>query len=147
MHHTSWFLETHQSNRLAVPYQYTDSLSRYEKLPQGKYPDYPAGQLRCTVNDLAKFLACWSNGGVYADKRVMEARSVQSLTPKDMSPGFHTWFMYLLNTETPMYSHSGHGSGISTYMLYDPVSKKGLIILMNGELSDYFEWRKLIDLL
>ncbi|MHA4740312.1 serine hydrolase domain-containing protein [Dyadobacter sp. MSC1_007] len=147
MHHTSWFLETHQSNRLAVPYQYTDSLSRYEKLPQGKFPDYPAGQLRCTITDLAKFLACWSNDGAYAGKRVIEASSMQRLTPKDMSLGFHTWFMYLLNTETPTYSHSGHGPGISTYMLYDPFSKKGLIILMNGELSDYFEWRKLIDLL
>lgn len=147
MHHTNWFLEPLQPDRLAVPYQYSDSLSRYQKLPQGKFPDYPAGQLRCTVNDLAKFLACWSNDGVYADKTVMEARSVQRLTPKDMSLGFHTWFMYLLNTETPLYSHSGHGPGISTYMLYDPFSKKGLIILMNGELSDYFEWRNLIDLL
>ncbi len=147
MHHTSWFLEPFQPDRLAAPYQYSDSLGRYQKLPQGKFPDYPAGQLRCTVNDLAKFLACWSNDGVYADKHVMEARSVQSLTPKDLSLGFHTWFMYLLNTETPMYSHSGHGPGISTYMLYDPFSKRGLIILMNGELSDYFECRKLIDLL
>jgi len=147
MHTTSWFLEPLQSDRLAIPYQYSDSLSRYEKLPQGKFPDYSAGQLSCTVNDLAKFLACWSNDGVYADKHVMEARSVQSLTPKDMSLGFHSLFIYSPNTETPIYSHSGHGPGISTYMLYDPFSKKGLIILMNGELSDYFEWRKLIDLL
>ncbi|SEJ79115.1 CubicO group peptidase, beta-lactamase class C family [Dyadobacter sp. SG02] len=147
MHHTSWFLEPFRSDRLAVPYQYSASLSQYQKEPQGKFPDYPAGQLRCTVNDLAKFLACWSNDGAYAGTRVMEARSVQNLTPKDMSLGFHTWFMYLLNTETPTYSHSGHGPGVSTYMLYDPFSKRGLIILMNGELSDYFEWRKLIDLL
>lgn len=147
MHHTNWFLEPFRSDRLAVPYEYSDSLGRHEKLPQGKFPDYPAGQLRCTLNDLAKFLACWSNDGLHAGKRVIEARSVQSLTPKDMSLGFHTWFMYLLNTETPIYSHSGHGPGISTYMLYDPFSKKGLIILMNGEFSDYFEWRKLIDLL
>ncbi|MGX5858754.1 serine hydrolase domain-containing protein [Dyadobacter jiangsuensis] len=146
MRHTSWSLKQFRSDRLAVPYQYSDSLGRYEKLPQGKYPDYPAGQLRCTINDLAKFLACWSNDGSYAGKRVIEARSIQLLTPKDMSLGFHTWFMYLLNTETPAYSHSGHGPGISTYMLYDPFSKKGLIILMNGELSDYFEWRKLIDM-
>ncbi|SDF92605.1 CubicO group peptidase, beta-lactamase class C family [Dyadobacter soli] len=147
MHNSHWFLEPVQSGRLAVPYQYSDSLKQYKKLPQGKYPDYPAGQLRCTLHDLAKFLACWSNDGIYDGKRIIDATAVQGLTPKDMSLGFHTWFMYLLNTETPTYSHSGHGPGISTYMLYDPFSKKGLIILMNGELSDYFEWRKLIDLL
>ncbi|MDR6806913.1 CubicO group peptidase (beta-lactamase class C family) [Dyadobacter sp. BE34] len=147
MRSTSWFLEPLQSDRLAVPYQYSDSLDRYEKLPQGKYPDYPAGQLSCTVNDLARFLACWSNDGAYDGKRIIGAASVQRLTPKDMSLGFHTWFMYLLNTETPLYSHNGHGPGVSTYMLYDPFSKKGLIILMNGELSGYLEWRKLIGLL
>jgi CubicO group peptidase (beta-lactamase class C family) len=147
MHDTNWFLESFQADRLAVPYSYSDSLRRFEKLPQGKFPDYPSGQLRCTVNDLAKFLACWSNDGECAGKRVIDASSVERLTPKDMSLGFHTWFMYLLNTETPTYSHNGHGPGISTYMLYDPFSKKGLIILMNGEFSDYFEWRKLIDLL
>jgi len=146
MYHTGWFLEPLQPSRLAVPYRYSDSLSRYEQLPQGKFPDYPAGQLRCTVHDLAKFLACWSNDGAYDGKHLMEATAVQRLTPKDMSLGFHTWFMYLLNTETPLYSHNGHGPGISTYVLYDPFSKKGLIILMNGELSDYFEWRKLIGL-
>jgi hypothetical protein len=103
--------------------------------------------LRCTVNDLAKFLVCRSNDGEYNGERVIEATSVQPLTPKDISLGFHTWFLYLLNTETPMYSHNGHGPGVSTYMLYDRFSKKGLVILMNGELSDYFHWRKLIDLL
>jgi len=147
MQTTSWFLEPFQADRLAVPYSYSDSLRRIKKLSQGKFPDYPAGQLRCTINDLAKFLACWSNDGAYDGKRVIEASSVERLTPKDMSLGFHTWFMYLLNTETPTYSHGGLGPGISTYMLYDPFSKKGLIILMNGGHSDYFERRKLIDLL
>jgi hypothetical protein len=60
--------------------------------------------------------------------------------------GFHTWFMYIFNTETIMYSHNGSGPGVSTYMLYDPFRKKGLIILMNGELYDYVSWRKLISL-
>lgn len=147
MKESGWFLNGLPVNRLAVPYSYADSLRQFKRHPQSTFPDYPAGSLRCTVNDLAKFLACWSNDGAFAGKNVLEASAVQSLTPKDMSLGFHTWFMYLFNTETPMYSHSGHGPGISTYMLYDPFSKKGLIILMNGELSDYFEWRKLIDLL
>ncbi|WAC14710.1 hypothetical protein [Dyadobacter pollutisoli] len=54
--------------------------------------------------------------------------------------------MYIFNTETIMYSHNGSGPGVSTYMLYDPFRKKGLIILMNGELYDYVSWRKLISL-
>nr|WP_295926684.1 serine hydrolase domain-containing protein [uncultured Dyadobacter sp.] len=147
MNGSGWFPDSLRADHLAVPYSYSDSLRRYSSHPQGAFPDYPSGSLRCTLNDLAKFLACWSGDGTYLGKSVIDTSAVQILTPKDMSLGFHTWFMYLLNTETPMYSHNGHGPGVSTYMLYDPFSKKGLVILMNGELSDYFEWRKLIDLL
>lgn len=144
MSQTSWFPHQFPDAQLATPHSYSDSLKTFIKHPQGKYPDYPAGQLRCTLKDLATFLACWSNDGNFNGRQIIPAKAVQSLTPKDMSLGFHTWFMYLLNTETPMYSHSGHGPGISTYMLFDPFSKKGLVILMNGELSDYFKWRILI---
>lgn len=144
MSQTSWFPHQLPHLQLATPYSYSDSLKTFIKHPQGKYPDYPAGQLRCTLKDLATFLACWSNDGNFNGRQIIPAKAVQALTPKDMSLGFHTWFMYLLNTETPMYSHSGHGPGISTYMLFDPFSKKGLVILMNGELSDYFKWRTLI---
>ncbi|MCF0074222.1 beta-lactamase family protein [Dyadobacter sp. CY261] len=147
MNHTSWFPQDFPEARLATPYAYSDSLAALIKQPQGKYPDFPAGQLRCTLKDLATFLLCWTHDGKFDGKQIIDAKAIQTLTPKDMSLGFHTWFMYLLNTETPMYSHNGHGPGVSTYMLYDPFSKKGLVILMNGELSDYFKWRKLIDLL
>lgn len=147
MNASGWFANRLRTDRLAVPYSYSDSLRQYASHPQGAFPDYPSGSLRCTLGDLAKFLACWSNDGTYLGKTVIDAAAVQALAPKDMSLGFHTWFMYLLNTETPMYSHNGHGPGVSTYMLYDPFSKKGLVILMNGELTDYFGWRKLIDLL
>jgi hypothetical protein len=99
------------------------------------------------LKDLASFLACWSNDGNFAGKQILQAEAVQALTPKDISLGFHTWFIYLLNTETIMYCHGGHDSGASTYVLYDPLSKKGLVVLTNGELTDYFKWRKLIDLL
>ncbi|WP_234606817.1 serine hydrolase domain-containing protein [Dyadobacter chenwenxiniae] len=147
MKQTSWFPQQFTDAKLATPYSYSDSLKTFIQNPQGKYPDYPAGQLRCTLGDLATFLACWSNDGQFDGKQIIDVMAVQMLTPKDISLGFHTWFLYLLNTETPMYSHNGHGPGVSTYMLYDPFSKKGLVILMNGELSDYFHWRKLIEVL
>ncbi|MCE6992793.1 beta-lactamase family protein [Dyadobacter sp. CY323] len=147
MHQTNWFLDDIDPGKLAIPYTFSDSLEAFQKQQQSTFPDYPAGQLRCNVADLAKFLACWINDGKFNGKAVIDSIAVQTLTPKDMSLGYHTWFLYLLNTETPMYSHNGHSPGVSTYMLYDPYSKNGLAILMNGDLSSYVDWRKLIGLL
>ncbi|MEO6287531.1 MAG: serine hydrolase domain-containing protein [Dyadobacter sp.] len=146
MHSASWFLNKTDSTLLAVPYS-IDSLDRYQRQKHGNFPDYPAGQLKCNVEDLANFLICWVNDGRFNNKSVIDSNAVQSLTPMDIGLGFHTWFMYLFNTETIMYSHSGSDTGVATYMLYDPFRKKGLVILMNGELNDYMEWRKLIGLL
>jgi CubicO group peptidase (beta-lactamase class C family) len=147
MKHTHWFPKDLPERSLAIPYVYSDSLEILVRQPQSEFPDYPAGQLRSTLKDLAAFLACWSNDGNFAGKQILQAKAVQTLTPNDISLGFHTWFIYLLNTETVMYSHAGHDPGASTYVLYDPFSKKGLVVLTNGELTDYFKWRKLIDLL
>ncbi|KAA6438745.1 serine hydrolase [Dyadobacter flavalbus] len=147
MHQSSWFPGKMDQDMLAIPYLFSDSLQVYQPQQQSTFPDYPAGQLRCSIRDLARFLVCWTNDGTYNGKSVIDSLAVQTLTPKDMSLGYHTWFMYLFNTETPMYSHNGHGPGVSTYMLYEPFSRNGLIILMNGELSSYTDWRKLINLL
>ncbi|WP_031527384.1 serine hydrolase domain-containing protein [Dyadobacter crusticola] len=147
MYHTNWFLDKADPSMLATPYTFSDSLKTYETQHQSTFPDYPAGQLRCNIGDLANFLICWTNNGLYNGRAIIDSAAVQSITPKDMSLGYHTWFLYLLNTETPMYSHNGHGPGVSTYMLYDPHSKNGLAILTNGELSSYIDWRKLIELL
>jgi CubicO group peptidase (beta-lactamase class C family) len=137
MRQTNGFLDDIDPGRLAIPYTFSDSQKICQKQQQSTFPDNPAGQLRCNISDLAKFLACWINDGSFNGKTVIDSMAVQTLTPKDMSLGFHTWFLYLLNTETPMYSHNGHSPGVSTYMLYDPYSKNGLAILMNGDLSSY----------
>jgi CubicO group peptidase (beta-lactamase class C family) len=147
MRQTNWFPDKMDSNKLATPYIFSDSLKVYQRQQQSTFPDYPSGQLRCSIGDLARFLVCWTNDGNFEGKSIIDSVAVQTLTPKDMSLGFHTWFLYLFNTETPMYSHNGHGPGVSTYMLYDPFSKNGLVILMNGELSSYMDWRSLINLL
>lgn len=146
MTHTYWFAQSIDAHQLVTPYAFSDSLQAYLPQRSSSFPDYPAGQLHCSLNDLSQFLICWINDGTFEGKTVLDRQAVQLLTPKDMSLGFHTWFMYLLNTETPLYSHNGHDPGISTYMLYDPYSKNGLIILINGDLLSYGDWRTLIDL-
>jgi CubicO group peptidase (beta-lactamase class C family) len=146
MRSASWFLSAPDSSKAAVPYIYSDSLQQYQRQKHSIFPDYPAGQLRSNVEDIAGFLACWANDGTFNGQQIIDSTAVQTLTPVDMSLGFHTWFMYLFNTETILYSHSGHGPGTSTYMLYDPFTKKGLVILTNGDLSSYNDWRNLISI-
>jgi CubicO group peptidase (beta-lactamase class C family) len=145
MDNTSWYLKGLDTNKIAIPYTYSDALKKHIPYRFGGYPDYPAGQLRTTLSDLSHFLIAWSQKGRWNNQQVFDSTAIQELTPDDYSLGWHTWFMYALDTEHLLYSHAGGDNGVSNYIVYD--RKKGVIILTNGENNDYFRWRKLIDVL
>ena len=144
MKNTGWYLKEVDSTKIAIPYAYSDSLQKFIPYRFGGYPDYPAGQLRTTISDLSHFLISWTQNGKWEGKAVFDSASIQTLTPNDFSLGWHTWYMYILDTEHIVYSHAGGDNGISTYMLYG--NNMGIIILTNSEMYDYFVWRKLIDI-
>jgi CubicO group peptidase (beta-lactamase class C family) len=143
MENSSWYLKGLDTNKIAIPYSYSDSLKKNIPYKFGGYPDYPAGQLRTTLVDLSHFLIAWTQKGKWMNKQVFDSDAIQTFAPDDFSLGWHTWFIYALDTEHLMYSHSGGDNGVSNYILFDP--KKGIIILTNGEDNDYFNWRKRID--
>jgi CubicO group peptidase (beta-lactamase class C family) len=143
MESTSWYLKGLDTNKIAIPYSYSDSIKKNIPYRFGGYPDYPAGQLRTTLSDLSHFLIAWTQKGKWMNKQVFNNDAIQTLTPDDFSLGWHNWFIYALDTEHLMYSHSGGDNGVSNYLLFD--TRKGIIILTNGENYDYFEWRKLIE--
>jgi CubicO group peptidase (beta-lactamase class C family) len=145
MTHTAWFLRDVDSNQVAIPYHYSDSLQQYLSYGFGGYPDYPAGQLRTSAEQLANFLLAWTQNGKWNGKQVLDSSAIQLLTPNNFNLGFHTWFLYGLNDGRILYSHAGGDNGAASYILYNPSTKKGLIILSNGRISGG-EMRKIINL-
>jgi CubicO group peptidase (beta-lactamase class C family) len=143
MNDTAWYLKSLDTSKIAKPYYFSDSLQQYVSYGFGGFPDYPAGELRTTLNSFSHFLIGWTQDGKWNNTSVFDSVAVQTLTPSDFSLGWHTWFIYVLDNEHLGYSHEGGGGGASTYTLFS--DKMGIILLTNGEIKNYFEWRKLID--
>jgi len=147
MPHTGWFLHDVDSNHVAMPYRYSDSLHNYQPLGYGGFPDYPAGSLHTNVTQFAHFLIAWTGRGIYNNKQVIDSNAIQTLTPDEFNQGFHTWSQYATNKGAILYCHTGSANGVSSFISYSPGSKKGMIFLCNGELENNKAWRDIIDTL
>jgi CubicO group peptidase (beta-lactamase class C family) len=145
MDNTAWFLRDLDSNQVAMPYRYSFSLNQYVKYGFGGYPDYPAGELRTSAEQLANFLIAWTQNGKFKDKQVFKVDAIQLLTPDDIRLGFYTWFLYGTDQGTILYDHNGNDNGVFTAMLYNPKNKKGEIILVNGEIDVLSRIRSIIN--
>jgi CubicO group peptidase (beta-lactamase class C family) len=145
MDNTAWFLKDLDSNQVAMPYRYSYSLKQYVKLGYGGYPDYPAGELRTSAEQLANFLVAWTQNGKFNDKQVFKRDAIQLLTPDDNRLGYYTWFLYGTDRGTILYYHNGGDNGVCTAMLFDPKNKKGVILLINGEIDVVSRLRSIIN--
>ena len=146
MSHTAWFLKDLDSNQVAVPTNYSDSLKRYVSLGYGGYPDYPAGELRTSVTEFAHFLISWTQNGKFKSKQVFKNSAIQKLTPADYDLGFYTWFLFPTDKGRIIYCHTGGDNGVMTFIGFSPATKRGIIILMNGVISNRDQFKKLINL-
>src|SRR5262249_9304440 len=90
---TSWRLAGIDQSVLAMPYDKDDS----GFTPYGQYgePDYPDGMLRTSVNELARFLIAYMQGGRFEGRQILKPATVQEMlrsqTSLDPSQGF-AWY-------------------------------------------------------
>ena len=145
MHNTGWFLRDIDSNKVAMPYSYSDSLQRYQNWGHGGFPDYPAGTLHTNVGQFAHFLIAWTQQGKWNNKQVLDSAAIQALTPDDFNLGFYTWFQYATSKGEIIYMHTGKANGVSSFISYYPKNKNGLIFLCNGDIINGKDWREIID--
>ncbi|WP_343691602.1 serine hydrolase domain-containing protein [Chitinophaga sp.] len=147
MHNTGWFLRDIDSNQVAMPYTYSDSLHQFIPLGHGGFPDYPAGGLHTNVEQFAHFLIAWTNQGRWSNRHVIDSNAIQTLTPDECNLGFHTWFQFATNKGLILYSHTGSAIGVSSFISYSPLSKKGVIFICNGEFENAQAWKDVINTL
>ena len=137
MHQTGFFLKNLDTNLLAMPYHYSDSLHQYISYGQGGYPDYPAGLIRSSAEELAHFLLAWSSSGKWENRKVFDSSTIQLFTPQDIRLGCYTWNIFAAPSRRlqVMYGHTGGDNGVFSIMSYGPETKKGFIILFNGDFN------------
>ncbi len=131
MLNTSWFLKNLDSNLVAKTYVYQDSLGLIFKGHNG-YPDYPGGQLRTSISDLAKLYVGYLNSE--KDNFILKKETTVKITPTPQTSheGFFTWFLTAINNHL-YYTHSGGDTGVMTRVIMDVDQKRCIIILANSE--------------
>ena len=137
MDRTSWFLSGLAGQPVAQPH--VREAGAYRTLPNPGFPDYPAGQLRTSPAQLARFLQMIQNGGTLGGTRVLEQATVTAmLTPSTTgtdSDSDEQGFVWYRETRSGRVSweHNGSVEGITTLaaMLID--EDVNVIVLTNGE--------------
>jgi CubicO group peptidase (beta-lactamase class C family) len=134
MNETAWFIRDFTSNSPAVPHRFAKDTG-FVAGGQNGYPDWPAGTLRSSIRDVARFLSVYVQDGSLNGKAVIPVRVIQSMAPDDPHLGFLTWFLEGTSTREILYAHEGGDTGVRTYMGFTHRGKRGVIVLTNGEAS------------
>ncbi|OKS88555.1 hypothetical protein RG47T_4024 [Mucilaginibacter polytrichastri] len=142
----SWYLSGIDTTRLAMPYNYNDSLKKFVPLGFGGFPDYPAGTLHTTAAEFANFLIAWTQGGKFKNKEVFKRNAVQLLTPDETNLGYYTWFLRGTNKGELIYNHTGGDAGVMSFIAFNPKTKKGILFMMNSYLESREAYIKLINI-
>jgi len=130
---TSWRLAGIDESILAMPYDKDDSGFK----PYGQYgePDYPDGMLRTSVNELARFLIAYMQGGGFEGRQILKPTTVQEMlrsqTSLDPSQGF-AWYRAARSGGWRVWGHDGADNGAGARMWFDPERKVGVILVTNG---------------
>ena len=131
MKQTSWFLTGLDRDKIAMPYKYDGKKKKYIPYGYFGYSDWPAGQLRTTVKELAAFLIAMMQKGKYGDTRILNSTTVDLMLSKqtelNATQGL-VWFY-----ENHRWGHGGADLGVCTRIAFSSSANTGVIVLTNGE--------------
>ena len=133
MSETSFRLAELDPSRIAIP-QAWDS-DGFVELGHHGFPDYPAGTLRTSAPQLARFLLMVMNGGEYLGVRLLAPAMVrQMLTPQypSLDPAIGMLWFIIPQDSDVIIGHEGEDPGVNTLMYFRPKDQVGVIVLSNG---------------
>jgi CubicO group peptidase (beta-lactamase class C family) len=134
MTETSYRLADLDRSHIAIPQAWRSG--GFVDLGHHGFPDYPAGTLRTSAPQLARFLLMFMNGGEYQGVRLLASETVLRMrTPQypalDPAIGI-LWFIVHRGGEI-LVGHEGEDPGVSTLMYFRPKDRVGVIVLANGD--------------
>ena len=132
-----WFLsEIENLNEVASPHQFADeSTDSLIVLENYGYSDYPAGQLRTTSYNLAKFMNLFINDGVHDGVEILSPETIELMKtihyPNVAYDQGLIWYYKTLNDRT-LFGHSGSDKGSLTEMFISFSDTIGVVLLSNS---------------
>ena len=146
MENTHWFLsEFDDINEIAVPY---DTWGNGAAINHYGYPDYPDGQLRSSIRDVANWLLMAANDGHFAGVDVLAPLLIDNA----MSPHFNNdqgliWYSESLDSDI-VWGHNGGDQGVSSDILVSKENQIGIGLITNGDdyagglKQELYQWAK-----
>jgi hypothetical protein len=132
-----WFLDGLNLANIALPYSWNGSF--YSTIGHFGYADWPAGELRSNIHDLAQFLISYVHYGKYGGYPMLDSSSVAAMTtlqiPAQSSFMGLTWFRQLYGYDYG-WDHSGGDIGVSTRAGFRLSDSTGIAAIM-GALFQY----------
>ncbi len=158
MNKTGWFLSEVDTSNYITPYAFVTKENRNELL-EGKalfsaksefkegsfvanclysFPNYPDGLVRTSVRELSYFLTAMMNGGKLNKVKILNESTISKMLTLQIEGNNHRglcWekFEYKLpNHAISLWGHTGGDPGITTYLLFNPIDKTGVITFQNN---------------
>jgi CubicO group peptidase (beta-lactamase class C family) len=134
MDETSFFVADLDTNNMAMPYHWDGSY--HMPLGHFSYADYPAGALRTSSVQLARFLMMFLNHGELEGESILDSATVDLMTTPSY-PSLYpaiglVWFHNSTNGRW-IWEHGGGDQGVSTLYGFCPDENIGAVVLTNGE--------------
>nr|WP_314637361.1 serine hydrolase domain-containing protein [uncultured Janthinobacterium sp.] len=138
MDSTAWSLAA-LPRRAVVATPYAHKEPGVQALPPTGYPDWPAGLLRSSANDFARFLAIFSNGGRVDGHRYLQEATLQlffapqdaSLPPGELAARQALGWLLRDVDGTPLAAMSGNDPGAAAIVGVDRASRTAVLAFAN----------------
>lgn len=143
---THWFLSEFENvDEVAMPY---DTWSGGDPIGHYGYPDYPDGQLRSSIKDVANWLLMTVNDGHFAGSTIMDAGLIDDATSVHFgSDQGLIWYTDIVDGDV-VWSHNGGDQGVSSDIMVSKENDIGIGVITNGDdyagslLDELYEWAK-----
>lgn len=120
---------------IAIPYERAQD--GFRARAHYGFPTYADGQLRSSVDDMARYVAMMINRGALGDTRILRAGSIERIetewVPTANGEGQALYWRLLF--DGALVGHDGGDWGASTFVYYQPTAGTGAVILMNSSWS------------
>jgi CubicO group peptidase (beta-lactamase class C family) len=134
--HVAWTISETPARLRATPYDLVDGAVTPVE-PVG-FPDWPAGMMRASIDDLALLVAAAANGGVARSIRLSSEAGTAEMLGMQRPPGLPDWltgqglgWQQSLLDGVPRINHWGGDPGVFTMAYLDPARRSAIVILSN----------------
>jgi hypothetical protein len=145
MYESGWSLRDLNVSNIAMPYHWNGV--DYEPYGHIGWVDVPAGDLRTSSSQLINFLMMFIKNGTYNSKEILSPDTIGMMLSPQLSFNQNIGLIWWKSTYNGRihWGHGGSDYGARAQMHFEPKTKIGVVVLINGESNIIHILNKLFD--